>query len=181
MFNKYVKFFFLAISTILFISCSDNDDEYTVLSPVTVNLSTVPYPKLSDYHFFVGDMKNQVPESDVLPYEPASSLFTDYAHKKRFVWIPKGMKATYDGDGNVLQLPVGSAIIKTFYYEKVQPLNTTKIIETRLMIRKADGWIFAEYVWNNDQTEAYLDMNGSNVSTNRHRQGKTLAGPQVMR
>ena len=68
MFNKYVKFFFLAISTILFISCSDNDDEYTVLSPVTVNLSTVPYPKLSDYHFFVGDMKNQVPESDVLPY-----------------------------------------------------------------------------------------------------------------
>lgn len=164
MFNKYVKFFFLAISTILFISCSDNDDEYTVLSPVTVNLSTVPYPKLSDYHFFVGDMKNQVPESDVLPYEPASSLFTDYAHKKRFVWIPKGMKATYDGDGKVLQLPVGSAIIKTFYYEKVQPLNTTKIIETRLMIRKADGWIFAEYVWNNDQTEAYLDMNGSNVS-----------------
>lgn len=164
MFNKYVKFFFLAISTILSISCSDNDDEYTVLSPVTVNLSTVPYPKLSDYHFFVGDMKNQVPESDVLPYEPASSLFTDYAHKKRFVWIPKGMKATYDGDGNVLQLPVGSAIIKTFYYEKVQPLNTTKIIETRLMIRKADGWIFAEYVWNNDQTEAYLDMNGSNVS-----------------
>lgn len=164
MFNKYVKFFFLAISTILFISCSDNDDEYTVLSPVTVNLSTVPYPKLSDYHFFVGDMKNQVPESDVLPYEPASSLFTDYAHKKRFVWIPKGMKATYDGDGKVLQLPVGSAIIKTFYYEKVQPLNATKIIETRLMIRKADGWIFAEYVWNNDQTEAYLDMNGSNVS-----------------
>lgn len=164
MFNKYVKFFFLAISTILFISCSDNDDEYTVLSPVTVNLSTVPYPKLSDYHFFVGDMKNQVPESDVLPYEPASYLFTDYAHKKRFVWIPKGMKATYDGDGNVLQLPIGSAIIKTFYYEKVQPLNTTKIIETRLMIRKADGWIFAEYVWNNDQTEAYLDMNGSNVS-----------------
>lgn len=164
MFNKYVKFFFLAITTILFISCSDNDDEYTVLSPVTVNLSTVPYPKLSDYHFFVGDMKNQVPESDVLPYEPASSLFTDYAHKKRFVWIPKGMKATYDGDGKVLQLPVGSAIIKTFYYEKVQPLNATKIIETRLMIRKADGWIFAEYVWNNDQTEAYLDMNGSNVS-----------------
>jgi uncharacterized repeat protein (TIGR03806 family) len=164
MFNKYVKFFFLAISTILFISCSDNDDEYTILSPVTVNLSTVPYPKLSDYHFFVGDMKNQVPESDVLPYEPASSLFTDYAHKKRFVWIPKGMKATYDGDGKVLQLPVGSAIIKTFYYEKVQPLNTTKIIETRLMIRKADGWIFAEYVWNIDQTEAYLDMNGSNVS-----------------
>jgi uncharacterized repeat protein (TIGR03806 family) len=119
-------------------------------------------------------MKNQVPESDLLPYEPASSLFTDYAHKKRFVYIPKGSKATYDGDGNVLSLPVGSAIIKTFYYEKVQPSNSTKIIETRLMIKKADGWIFAEYVWNNEQTEAYLDMNGSNVSIDYKDENNTL-------
>jgi uncharacterized repeat protein (TIGR03806 family) len=174
MFHKYVKFFFLAISTTMLISCSDNNDEYSAISPVSINLSTVPYAKLSDYHFFVGDMKNQVPESDLLPYEPASSLFTDYAHKKRFVYIPKGSKATYDGDGNVLSLPVGSAIIKTFYYEKVQPSNSTKIIETRLMIKKADGWIFAEYVWNNEQTEAYLDMNGSNVSIDYKDENNTL-------
>jgi hypothetical protein len=31
------------------------------------------------------------------------------------------------------------------------------------MIRKASGWIFAEYVWNAAQTEAYLDMAGSNT------------------
>ena len=36
-----------------------------------------------------------------------------------------------------------------------------KIIETRIMIRKSDGWIFADYVWNEDQTEADLDLNGS--------------------
>jgi uncharacterized repeat protein (TIGR03806 family) len=109
-------------------------------------------------------MKNQIPSLGVLPYEPASQLFTDYAHKKRFVWMPNGVKATYEGDGNLLELPVGSAIIKNFYYDNVQPGNVTRIIETRIMIRKADDWIFAEYVWNTQQTEAFLDMNGSNTS-----------------
>src|SRR5690606_825696 len=79
-------------------------------------------------------------------------------------WMPAGTKATYEGDGELLELPVGAAIIKNFYYDNVIPGNVTRIIETRIMIRKADGWIFAEYVWNAEQTEAFLDMEGSNVS-----------------
>ena len=133
---------------------------------VSVDLTTVPYTKLSDYRFFTGELKNQTPAEKVIPYEPASGLFTDYAHKKRFIWMPSGTQATYNGDHSVLELPVGAALIKTFYYDNVQPSNTTRIIETRIMIRKSSGWIFANYVWNTEQTEAYLDMNGSftNVS-----------------
>jgi len=74
--------------------------------------------------------------------------------------MPEGTKATYNGDGKVLELPVGAVIIKSFYYDHVLPSNTTRIIETRLMIRKASGWIFAEYVWNDEQTEAYYNMDG---------------------
>ena len=163
--KKYALFSIIGIFLLIIVACTnDNDDEYTPVSPVVVDLTSVPYEKLSDYHFFDGEMKNQIPSLDVLPYEPASPLFTDYAHKKRFVWMPKGVKATYNGDGQILELPVGAAIIKTFYYDKVQPSNTTKIIETRIMIRKSSGWIFADYVWNIEQTEAYLDMDGSNVS-----------------
>ncbi|MGL2967361.1 Ig-like domain-containing protein [Flavobacterium sp. XGLA_31] len=127
----------------------------------TVDLTQVPYPKLSDYHFFVGDLKNQIPSLNVLPYAPASALFTDYAHKKRFVWMPPGTKGTYTADGKIFDLPVGAALIKTFYYDNVQPNNTTRIIETRIMIRRADRWIFADYVWNTDQTEAFFDLAGS--------------------
>ena len=163
--KKYALFSIIGIFLLIIVACTnDNDDEYTPVSPVVVDLTTVPYEKLSYYHFFDGEMKTQIPSLDVLPYEPASPLFTDYAHKKRFVWMPKGVKATYNGDGQILELPVGAAIIKTFYYDKVQPSNTTKIIETRIMIRKSSGWIFADYVWNTEQTEAYLDMDGSNVS-----------------
>ncbi len=136
----------------------------TAVQTADVDLTQVPYQKLSDYKFFAGEMKNQIPSLGVLPYEPASPLFTDYAHKKRFVWMPNGVKATYEGDGNLLELPVGSVIIKNFYYDNVQPGNVTRIIETRMMIRKADDWIFAEYVWNAEQTEAFLEMNGSNTS-----------------
>ncbi|TBX65788.1 hypothetical protein EZL74_11690 [Flavobacterium silvisoli] len=162
--KHYLLLPFALLSIILFWACSDTDDEYIPVSPVTVDLTQVPYAKLSDYKFFVGEMKNQIPALNVLPYEPASGLFTDYAHKKRFVWMPEGTKGTFVADGKILELPVGAALIKTFYYDNVQPSNTTRIIETRLMIRKTTGWIFADYVWNEDQTEAYLDLNGSNVA-----------------
>lgn len=164
---------FLPISIILFIflivSCSDSEEgqDYTPIaetSPVTVDLTQVPYPKLSDYKFFEGTLKNLKPALDVLPFEPASALFVDYAHKKRFVWMPKGTKATYNADNKIMELPVGAALIKTFYYENVQniePVGGTRIIETRIMIRRETGWLFANYVWNEAQTEAFYDMAGS--------------------
>ena len=124
----------------------------------------MPYTKLSDYNFFDGNLKDQNPSLNVLEYEPASSLFTDYAHKKRFVWMPDGTTSNFNGDENTLELPVGAALIKTFYYENVQnisPVGGTRIIETRIMIRKSSGWIFADYIWNEDQTEAFYNLDGS--------------------
>lgn len=170
--NFMKKYYYLSVLAILlslaiFISCSDKDGDYVQVSPVTVDLAQVPYPKLSDYKFFEGELKNQIPALNVLPYEPASPLFSDYAHKKRFVWMPQGTKATYVSDSKVLELPVGAALIKTFYYDNVQnvtPVGATRIVETRIMIRKDTGWIFAEYVWNDEQTEAYLDMVGSHTN-----------------
>ena len=165
--NKKILTILLLNISLLLTSCNnETEEEYNAIptSPVKVDLTQVPYPKLSDYHFFEGELKNQIPSLNVIPYEPASALFTDYAHKKRFVWMPIGVKATYNGDSKVLELPVGAALIKTFYYDKIQPSNTTRIIETRIMIRKQSGWIFVDYVWNDAQTEAYLDLNGSFVN-----------------
>ncbi|MFZ4612304.1 MAG: hypothetical protein ACOYNH_01340 [Bacteroidia bacterium] len=130
---------------------------------VLVDLSNVPYSKLSEYRFFKGALKDQIPNDNVIPYKPASSLFTDYALKHRFVWLPPRTKATYVADNKIIDLPIGAALIKTFYYNNVEPTGSTQILETRVMIRKSGGWIFAEYVWNEEQTEATLQMNGSYV------------------
>ena len=123
---------------------------------VTADLLNVPYPKLSNYNFFVGNIANQIPSLNVVAYEPASSLFTDYASKKRFIWMPNGVTGTYTSDDKIFNLPIGTVLIKTFYYTTIQPGNVTKLIETRLMVRKSDGWKFYEYIWNDNQTDADL-------------------------
>ncbi len=174
----YTTILLIIVFTTIILSCSKTDDEtYTEIPTVNVDLTQVPYAKLSEYNFFEGPIKDQKPALDVLIYEPASSLFTDYAHKKRFVWMPKGTKGTYETDSKVLELPIGAALIKNFYYDNVQnttPVGSTRIIETRVMIRKSTGWIFAEYVWNAEQTEAYLDMAGSNTSVEWKDENNTI-------
>lgn len=170
-----MKHNYLLISFYLFLiiglgACSDKEDDYIPIepepveeSPVVLDLSRVPYQTLSEYKLFEGEMKNQDPSLGVLPYEPISQLFTDYAHKKRFLWMPKDVKASYNSDGKILDFPTGTVLVKTFYYDNVLPSNTTRILETRLLIKKADGWVFGEYVWNENQTEATLQTTGSYV------------------
>lgn len=164
--QKYLLIFALFIAVTLN-SCSDSNDDYEPISPVVLDVTQVPYPTLSEYKFFTGDLKSQNPAHKVLPYKPASELFSDYAHKKRFIWMPSGVQATYNGDGDIFNFPVGTVLIKTFYYDNVQPANSTKIIETRLLIKIAEatptnsGWKHHNYIWNDDQTEAYLDVSGN--------------------
>lgn len=186
--NYFSPTLLLLMGLFVLFSCQSDNDEYTEITPtpttptgtpVSADLSQVPYPKLSDYHFFTGSLKNNTPNDRVLPYEIASGLFTDYAHKKRFVWMPENTKAVYNGDGKVVTFPIGTVLIKTFYYDNVQPENKTQIIETRLMIKKGvdsdgvDQWVFANYIWNDSQTEAVLDMNGSYRSLTWTENGQT--------
>lgn len=152
--------------------CSSNDQCATEnvsisvnpVSPVVFDLESWPFPNLSDYNFYEGDLADMEPAYGVLPYQPISMLFTDYAHKKRFVWMPSGSMATYTNDHSILDFPDGAVLIKNFYYENVQPSNTKRIIETRLMIKKEGAWVFANYIWNDSQTEAVLDLSGGFTS-----------------
>ena len=131
---------------------------------VNLNLENAPYQTLSEYNFFQGDIKDLNPNFGLVPYTLNSTLFSDYAKKKRFIWMPNNAKATYISDDEPLEFPVGTVLIKSFYYNNVIPNNETRVLETRLMIRKPDGWIFANYAWNSEQNEATLDMNGSFVN-----------------
>lgn len=142
--------------------CVTDEVRLSVLtnSHVVFNLSEMPYPKLSDYNFFEGDLADQTPNFGVVPYKPISTLFTDYALKKRFIWMPNNKAATYNGDHETLNFPVGTILIKGFYYNNVQPENNRQNIETRLMIHKEEGWVFANYLWNESQSEAFFDLNG---------------------
>ena len=120
-------------------------------------LSKKPEKKLSDYELFE-DAIAQIPNKNVYPYILHSALFSDYADKHRFVYVPRGKKAKFVPN-EVYDFPVGSALVKTFSYP--QALNGSRmLLETRLLLNQESGWMAHTYVWNKDQTEAYLKVTG---------------------
>jgi uncharacterized repeat protein (TIGR03806 family) len=131
-----------------------------VLAPEEAN-GKFPYRRLSTYGFFVGEMANLNPDPSLLPYQPASSLFTDYALKSRFAYLPEGEKAEIEGDE--LNLPKGTILVKNFYYpaDFRKPDGERRIIETRLMIHEEGGWEAYPYLWNESQTDAVLKVVGA--------------------
>lgn len=175
----FYKLIFLSFLTFLFSCSSDNDgfpegeEDAEEISPVVFDIDAVPYEKLSDYNFFKTPLAEMNPVYGVIPYEPVSALFTDYSSKKRFVWMPEGVSAGYNADDEIINFPSGAVLIKSFYYNNVLPGNNTRILETRLMIKKGSEWIFANYKWNEEQTEAFLDLNGSFVPIEWSQNGET--------
>lgn len=120
-----------------------------------------PFKTLSEYGFFTGDLRDLQPNDRVLPYNLITPLFTDYAHKARYVWMPEGQPATVDENG-ILQFPDGAAIIKHFYYpaDFSQPTQQINMIETRLLVKQQGTWEAHSYVWDEEGNEAHLSLVG---------------------
>jgi uncharacterized repeat protein (TIGR03806 family) len=71
---------------------------------------------------------------------------------------------TFSGDDEkeVLNLPVGSCYIKNFYYpaDFSKPKEKWRVIETRLLVHRESGWEALDYIWNDDQSDAKLEVAG---------------------
>ncbi len=134
----------------------------SVSSPVQFQAEDIPYPKLSDYAFFSGEQARLRPNEGVLPYELITPLFTDYAHKSRFVWMPAGTQATVDQEG-IIRFPDESVLIKNFYYpaDFRKPDQNWDVVETRLLVRSEGQWEAFSYIWNEAQTDARLKNTGA--------------------
>jgi uncharacterized repeat protein (TIGR03806 family) len=116
---------------------------------------------LSAYGLFL-DAAAQRPAPGVASYELTEALFSDYALKQRFLYLPAGQAAIYHPD-ETFAFPVGAVLIKTFAYpaDFRQPHENLRLLETRLLVHKPTGWEGATYVWNAKQTEATLAIAGA--------------------
>jgi uncharacterized repeat protein (TIGR03806 family) len=120
----------------------------------------------------------------VTPYTLNTALFSDYAQKLRTVWLPEGAEPAAHDPEDVFAFPVGTVITKTFYYPRAgsdftwvaaEPdltsgfdgqgldLGDVRLIETRILVRRAQGWAALPYVWDDDQSEARLARTGGFV------------------
>ncbi len=124
-------------------------------------------PNLSDYRLFA-DPTNPLENANAgIIYDLNTPLFTDYANKYRFVFIPEGSPAAYRSQ-EVFDFPVGTVIAKTFTIQADlrDDGSAQEIIETRLLIHRKEGWRALPYTWNQAKTDADLTVAGGtqNVS-----------------
>lgn len=119
--------------------------------------------QLSAYNLFA-DPAAQAPNEGLLPYTITSPLFTDYALKDRFIYLPPNTSMAYD-QWEAFEFPVGAAMVKTFSYpaDFRDPEKNVRRLETRLMIHTEKGWKGAAYLWNDAQTDADLKIVGAQV------------------
>jgi len=126
-------------------------------------MSAKPAPTLEAYRLFT-DAGARTPNAGLTPYALNTPLFSDYAQKQRYLYLPPGVKARYRAKG-VLDLPVGATLIKTFAYpaDLRRPNEKVRFVETRLLIHRRNGWTALAYVWNEDQTQAVLKRAGKRL------------------
>jgi uncharacterized repeat protein (TIGR03806 family) len=122
-----------------------------------------PYPvRLSEFGFFNG--RADRPNPVLIPYSLKSPLFSDYAEKQRFIFLPLNKKVSIDKTDGRLQFPDGTVLIKNFGYP--DPKGKLKILETRLLIRLPDQWLALPYVWRADGKDAELKLAGARIPVN---------------
>lgn len=127
----------------------------------SIEVGAEPFEYLSDYGFFEGDLKELQPSAGVLPYDLSSSLFSDYSHKARFVWMPEGTSVNYNTE-HVMDWPAGAVLIKNFFYyhNETDLSQGRRLIETRLLVNRGEQWDAYGYTWNDEQTDAAYDVIG---------------------
>lgn len=163
----------LACAVILCAACTSHDPDPRYISEGNPK-------RLADWGQFSTANDAFTLAENVLAYDLATPLFTDYAHKLRTVWMPQGLSADYR-QGDTLAFPVGTVITKTFYYPLKSKtsasvlkmddtsaallkgelrLSQVRLIETRVLVHRNEGWVAIPYRWNDEQTEALLHRTG---------------------
>ena len=107
-----------------------------------------PAPRLSDTGLY-SDIASRTIAPGNLAYAPQYPLWSDGAVKHRWIRLPAGT-AIDASDPDAWKFPAGTKVWKEFAFGG-------RRVETRLMKALGGGrWQFATYLWNADETNAFL-------------------------
>ncbi|MDZ7824999.1 MAG: hypothetical protein U5R48_01930 [Gammaproteobacteria bacterium] len=152
------------LAGLLAAGCAPSTERFDVEAPLPATLAELGVLELRD---------GVLAPVEGIAYSLAHPLFSDYARKYRTLHLPPGERAQTVTDGDVpaseqaLRFPVGTLITKTFYYPRgadakqvvLGPpapaphpdaplqLDGRRLIETRVLVHRADGWDAVAYLW----------------------------------
>ena len=138
-------------------------DQTVAITPLA---GGAPQSALSALGVFQPPLAKQVPVDGIVPYDVNLNLYSDEAHKHRFIYLPPGTQIHVTADR--WELPVGAVLVKTFYYpaDARDPSSAERLIETRFLVKKSDGRLqAATYKWNDEQTDAFASGGNIDVPT----------------
>lgn len=107
------------------------------------------------------------PHAGLIPYSVNAQLWSDGAHKERFIALPPEMKSKGKTDQEPAQIgyagnrgwdfPEHTVLVKSFAIERVEgKAETRQWVETRFLVKQDAEWVGYTYAWNADQTDATL-------------------------
>lgn len=161
--KKKVMFSILSVISIIFMVLIQQACKQKTKNEVASTSQEFEFKdKLSDYAFFTGTLKELNPQEGLVHYDLSSALFTDYAVKDRFIYLPQGTNIEFTADGP-LNFPDSTIIIKNFAYMNVK--GEKIMIETRLLAKdpKDHQWKVMNYLWNDEQTDAVKHIRGAKL------------------
>lgn len=114
-----------------------------------------PLPALLSQTGAFADLATLTPSTGLVKYEVNSPLWSDGAHKDRWMAIPDGQKIGFATNGE-WTFPAGSVWVKHFELS-TNELNPElrRRLETRLLVRDTNNYVYgASYRWRPDYSDA---------------------------
>ena len=122
-----------------------------------------PFPPVLSATGAFSDVSTLTPVTGLIPYTVNSPLWSDGAHKTRWMAVPND-GAPYTSDEQISFLPVGewlfpngTVFVKHFELTVNEITGARKRLETRLLVRNATGIVYGvTYKWRSDNSDADL-------------------------
>jgi hypothetical protein len=115
--------------------------------------------KLSEVGIYI-NMTTKELDPALKYFEVNSALWSDAAHKDRWIILPPGKKVAYVDATDKFQYPDSTIFVKLFRHEGTPGDTSSRIYwETRLLVKKSGNnhnWYGFSYKWNKEGNEAFL-------------------------
>ena len=113
----------------------------------------VEFPRWLSQTGIFSNTRALVAAAVVIEYDGNAPLWSDGARKRRWIALPGSTTIGFHDWAN-WSIPVGTVLVKHFDL----PLSNgaIRMLETRVIVRNAQGWHAATYIWNDNASDAEL-------------------------
>lgn len=119
--------------------------------------TAVPMPVTLSATGLFSDLAQLRAAPGVIDYKTNSALWSDGAHKRRWVVLPGSEKIGFSP--SIWSFPVGTMTVK--HFELPARGGGFTRLETRVMVHRPGGWVGYTYRWRDDQSDADLLLAGA--------------------